>query len=231
MKSLLRSALFGSAILIAPFALHAETAATPAVAPATFSTQQLTDGLKSGLGSIITQALGSGDLTVKAPSALAKIQAALSKTDNAATATGFSDAFSSAVAKVSPQAGGLIQGALKDLNIADAKALLAGGPNAATTYLQKTAGASLRAKLLPLVKQATASSGLATKGQEMLALAGPLAGFGGSKAVSDLDGYICDQVLAQSFALIGKGEAAARANPALLKDNQLAQKVFALFKK
>jgi hypothetical protein len=49
--------------------------------------------------------------------------------------------------------------------------------------------------------------------------------------VNDLDGYLCDQVLAQSFALMAKQEAAVRANPALLKDSPLAQKVFAAFKK
>ena len=65
----------------------------------------------------------------------------------------------------------------------------------------------------------------------MLALAGPLAGFGGNKAVSDLDGYVCDQLLEQSFALIAKQETAVRANPALLTNNPLAQSVFSLFKK
>ncbi|HEY9250308.1 MAG TPA: DUF4197 family protein, partial [Rariglobus sp.] len=65
----------------------------------------------------------------------------------------------------------------------------------------------------------------------MLGEAGPFAALGGGKAAADLDGYVCDQVIAQSFALMAKQEAAVRANPALLTNSPLAQKVFALFKK
>jgi hypothetical protein len=180
---------------------------------------------------MISQSLGSGTLTVTPPPALAKIQAALSKTGNAVAGAGFEEALKAAVAQVSPQVAGLLKGDLTSIKPEDAQALLAGGPDAATKFLQKSAGPALREKLLPLVKQATASSSMAAKAKEMLAAAGPLAGFGTNKVVNDLDGYLCDQVLAQSFALVAKQEAAVRANPALLKDSPLAQKVFAAFKK
>ncbi|CAM2912211.1 DUF4197 family protein [Rariglobus hedericola] len=221
--------LLASIIFFAPLALVAETkpAATQTVIPAA----QLTEGLKSGLGAIISQALGEGKLSVTPPPALAKLQTALSKTDKAETASGFSDALAATVAKLSPQMSSLLQTSVKDLSVADASSVLGGGTDAATQFLKKSAAPALREKLLPLVKQATASTGLATKAKDMLALAGPLAGFGGSKAVSDLDGYVCDQVIAQSFALMSKQEAAVRANPALLSSNPLAQKAFALFKK
>jgi len=239
MKTLLRFALLGSAIWVAPLGLTAATPVAPATAPVApapaapggFSIQQLADGLKAGLGSMITQSLGSGTLTVTPPPALAKIQTALSKTGNAAAGAGFEEALKAAVAQVSPQVAGLLKSDLAAVKPEDAQGLLAGGPDAATKFLQQKIGPSLREKLLPLVKQATASSSAAAKAKEMLAAAGPLAGFGTSKVVNDLDGYLCDQVLAQSFALVAKQEAAVRANPALLKDSPLAQKVFAAFKK
>ena len=210
----------------------APAAAPVAPAPGGFSLQQLSDGLKAGLGSMISQSLGSGTLTVTPPPALAKIQTALSKTGNAAAGAGFEEALKAAVAQVSPQVAGLLKSDLSAVKPEDAQGLLAGGPDAATKFLQKSAGPALREKLLPLVKQATASSSVAAKAKEMLAAAGPLlAGFGTNKVVNDLDGYLCDQVLAQSFALVAKQEAAVRANPALLKDSPLAQKVFAAFKK
>ena len=219
-------------MLVAPFALRAETTtAVSAPAASGFSTQQLTDALKSGLGSIITQSLAQGKVTVPAPSALAKVETAVSKTGNTESASGFSSALAAAVAQVTPQTGGVMQTVLKDMKIEDAQTVLSGGPDAATQYFKKHAGAALREKMLPIVKQATASSGVATKAKEMLAAAGPLAGLGGNGAVADLDGYVCDQVLKQSYALMAKEEAAVRANPTLLKDNPLAQKVFALFKK
>ena len=235
MKSLLRFALVGSVIWVAPLGLSAATPA-PAVAPAPvatdgFSAQQLADGLKAGLGSVISQALGSGSLTVTPPPALAKIQAALSKTGNAATGAGFAEALSVAVAQVSPQVSGLLKSDLGAIKPEDAQGVLSGGPDAATKFLQQKMGPALKDKLLPLVKQATAASSMAAKAKEMLAVAGPFAGLAGNKAVNDLDGYLCDQVLAQSFALMAKQEAAVRATPALLKDSPLAQKVFAAFKK
>ncbi len=216
-------------MLFASVVLNAETTPAPA-ASAAFSVQQLADGLKAGLGSILTQSLAGNSVTVAPPPALAKIQAALGKTDKAATAGGFGDAFKAVVAQVAPQAGGLFQGALKDAKIEDAQAVLSGGSDAGTRFLQKAVGPAVREKLLPLVKQATASSGLAAKAKDMLALAGPLAGLGGNKAVNDLDGYLTDQVLAQSFALIARQEAAVRANPSLITGSPLAQKVFAQFK-
>jgi hypothetical protein len=240
MKTLLRFALVGSAIWVAPLSLTAATPVAPAAAPvapaapaapAGFSTQQLVDGLKAGLGSVISQSLGSGTLTVTPPPALAKIQAALSKTGNAAAGTGFEEALKAAVAQVSPQVAGLLKSDLASIKPEEAQGLLAGGPDAATKFLQQKIGPNLREKLLPLVKQATASSSTAAKAKEMLALAGPFAGIAGNKAVNDMDAYLCDQLLAQSFALVAKQEAAVRANPALLKDSPLAQKVFAAFKK
>ena len=228
--------ILASVLFLAPLASFAAEPAAPAVAPSAaasaFSPAQLTEGLKTGLGSIISQALSEGKLTVAAPSALAKLQTALGKSGNGETATNFSDALSAAVKSLTPQVSGLMQSSASDLKVTDASSLLSGAPDAATQLLKKTAGPALREKLLPLVKQATASSGLAAKAKDMLALAGPLASFGGgSKAAADLDGYVCDQVIAQGFALVAKEEAAVRANPSLLTSNPLAQKVFAAFKK
>lgn len=230
MKSLLRSVVIGSCVLCSSVIVRAETASTVAL-PAGVSAAQLTEGLKAGLGSIITQSLASGSLNITPPSALAKIQTALTKSGNGEAASGFSTALTAAAAQVAPQATALMQSALKDVKIEDAKALLAGGPDAATQFLKKASGAALREKLLPLVKQATAASEVGAKAKAMLALAGPLAGLGGNKAVSDIDSYVTDQVLEKSFALMAKQEAAVRANPALLKDSPVAQKVFAMFKK
>jgi hypothetical protein len=234
MKSTLRFALISSVIWGSPLIMSAATPVAPAAAPALpggFSMQQLTDGLKAGLDSVISQSLGSGTLTVTPPPALAKIQATMSKTGNAATGAGFEEALKVAVAQVSPQVAGLLKSDLSAIKPDDAQGLLAGGQDAATQFLQQKIGPTLKQKMLPLVKQAMATSSTAAKAKEMLSLAGPFAGLAGNKAVSDLDGYVCDQVLAQSFALMAKQEAAVRANPALLKDSPLAQKVFAAFKK
>jgi len=232
MKSLLRPLLLGSALafVVAPPGLHAET--KPAVTLPALSATQLNEGFKSGLGTIISQALNSGTaVTVESPKALAKVETALAKVNKTEASAGFSSALSETVAKVAPQAATLLQGSLASLKIDDAKSLLAGGSTAGTDFLKKAVAPTLREQLLPLVKQATASTALGAKAKDMLGAVGPLAGLGGKSAITDLDAYVCDQVIEQSFALVGKQEAAVRANPALLTGSPLAQKVFALFKK
>ncbi|MBW8782134.1 MAG: DUF4197 domain-containing protein [Verrucomicrobia bacterium] len=233
MTSLVRALVLFVAVLAAPVAFPAEPAPAVPAAPAGLSDSELAAGLKSALGSALENALGkltqSGGLKLSPPPALAKIEAAVGKT-NPAEAGGVSSALSSVAAKLSPQMADLLRESFKNVKIEDAKAVLSGGPDAGTQFLRKAMGATLREKLLPLVKEATASAGVAAKAKDMLSAAGPLAALGGNKGIADLDGYVCDQVINKSFQLLAKEEAALRANPALLTQ-PLAQKAFALFKK
>ncbi|MBV6270991.1 DUF4197 domain-containing protein, partial [Pseudomonas aeruginosa] len=59
-----------------------------------------------------------------------------------------------------PQAQGLLVEAVKKMTVADAKGILKGGDDAATEYLDKSSREQLRAKFLPIVKQATDEVGL-----------------------------------------------------------------------
>jgi hypothetical protein len=80
------------------------------------------------------------------------------------------------------------------------------------------------------VAQAIASNGTAAKAKDLAAMAGPMAAMLGVPSAADLEGYLFTQVLDTSFGYVAKGEAAVRANPALLKD-AVAAKVFGLAKK
>jgi hypothetical protein len=231
MKPLLATLLVGSSLLLAPVGMQAQS--TPATLPAggVMSAEKVTEGFKSAFTSIVTQALQGTELDVTPPPALAKIMQAVNKTGNGELTSGFSAALGEVAAKLSPELAGLIQSQIADAKVADAKSLVMSGSTAGTQYLMKATGPKLREKLLPLVKQATAAAGVGEKARAMLAAAGPLAGLAGGKAIADLDGYVTDQLIDKSFALIAAQELAVRAKPSLLKDNELAQKVFTMFKK
>ena len=122
-----------------------------------------------------------------------------------------------------PQAQALLLDAVKQMTISDAKSILSGQQNAATQYLDRTSREQIRAKFLPIVKQATDQVGLA---QQYNAFAGTAANFGALDAKSaNLEGYVTEQALNGLFKVIAQQEASIRQNPAGAATS-LAKKVF-----
>lgn len=122
-----------------------------------------------------------------------------------------------------PQAQALLVDAVKKMTVADAKAILSGGNDSATQYLNKSSREQIRAKFLPIVKQATDQVGLA---QQYNAFAGQAASFGVVDAKSStVESYVTEQALDGLFEMIAKQEANIRQNPAAAATG-LAKKVF-----
>lgn len=122
-----------------------------------------------------------------------------------------------------PQAQALLVDAVKKMTVADAKAILSGGNDSATQYLNKSSREQIRTKFLPIVKQATDQVGLA---QQYNAFAGQAASFGVVDAKSStVESYVTEQALDGLFEMIAKQEASIRQNPAAAATG-LAKKVF-----
>lgn len=122
-----------------------------------------------------------------------------------------------------PQAQAILIDAVKQMSVQDAKGILSGPNDAATQYLNKTSREQIRAKFLPIVKQATAKVGVA---QQYNALAGQAASLGVLDAKSaNVEGYVTEQALNGLFAIIAEQEAGIRENPAGAATS-LAKKVF-----
>lgn len=122
-----------------------------------------------------------------------------------------------------PQAQALLVDAVKKMTVVDAKAILSGGNDSATQYLNKSSREQIRAKFLPIVKQATDQVGLA---QQYNAFAGQAASFGVVDAKSStVESYVTEQALDGLFEMIAKQEASIRQNPAAAATG-LAKKVF-----
>ena len=92
-----------------------------------------------------------------------------------------------------PQAQALLVDAVKKMTVADAKAILSGPQDSATQYLNKSSREQIRARFLPIVKQATDQVGLA---QQYNAFAGQAASFGVVDAKSStVESYVTEQAL------------------------------------
>ena len=122
-----------------------------------------------------------------------------------------------------PQAQVLLLDAVKKMTVADAKSILNGPDDAATAYLNKSSREQLRAKFLPIVKQATDQVGLA---KQYNSFAGQAASFGAIDAKSaNIENYVTEEALDGLFTIIAEQEASIRDNPAAAATS-LAKKVF-----
>lgn len=124
-----------------------------------------------------------------------------------------------------PQAQALLLDAVSKMTVADAKAILAGGNDSATQYLNKTSREQIRAKFLPIIKQSTDQVGVA---QQYNALASKASGLGAADArYSTVEGYVTEQALDGLFTVMAEQEASIRQNPAQAATS-VAKKVFGL---
>ncbi|HSC85413.1 MAG TPA: DUF4197 domain-containing protein [Pseudomonas sp.] len=122
-----------------------------------------------------------------------------------------------------PQAQTILVDAVKKMTVSDAKSILAGGNDSATQYLNKTSREQIRAKFLPIVKQATDQVGLA---KQYNAFAGQAVALGVVDAKSaNVENYVTEQALNGLFKMIAEQEAGIRENPAGAATS-LAKKVF-----
>lgn len=122
-----------------------------------------------------------------------------------------------------PQAQALLVDSVKKMTVQDAKSILSGPQDSATQYLNKTSREQIRAKFLPIVKQATDQVGLA---KQYNSFAGQAASFGVIDAKSaNIENYVTEQALDGLFAMIAEQEAGIRQNPAGAATS-LAKKVF-----
>lgn len=122
-----------------------------------------------------------------------------------------------------PQAQTILVDAVKKMTVSDAKAILAGGEDSATQYLNKSSREQIRARFLPIVKQATDKVGVA---QQYNSFAGQAAALGVVDAKSaNVENYVTEKALDGLFKMIAEQEASIRQNPAGAATS-LAKKVF-----
>ncbi|MDD0972366.1 DUF4197 domain-containing protein [Pseudomonas fontis] len=197
------------------------------------SQKDATGGLKDALtqgAQVAVKQLGTPggfsanpEVRIELPGSLGKVAKKLKTFGMGAQVEELETSMNKAAEAAVPQAQALLVDAVKKMSVEDAKGILSGGKDSATQYLSKSSREQIRAKFLPIVKQATDKVGLA---QQYNKFAGQAASLGVVDANStNLEGYVTEQALNGLFEMIGKQEEAIRQNPAAAATS-LAKKVF-----
>lgn len=110
-----------------------------------------------------------------------------------------------------PMGKDLLVGAVKAMNVNDAKKILQGGETSVTTFFADKTRDPLTAKFLPVVTRATEKVGLANKYNDV---AGKAAGFGlVKKEDANIQQYVTGKSLDGLYLIIGEEEKKIRQNP------------------
>lgn len=126
-----------------------------------------------------------------------------------------------------PMAKDLLVGAVKSMNVTDAKKILAGGDTSITSFFAEKTRAPLSIKFLPVVTQATAKVGLAEKYNQV---AGKAADMGlVKKEDANIQQYVTGKSLDGLYLMIGEEEKKIRQNP-VAAGSAVLEKVFGALK-
>jgi hypothetical protein len=197
------------------------------------SQQDASGGLKDALtqgAQIAVKQLGTPggfsnnpEVKIELPGKLGKAASKMKAFGMGAQVEELENAMNKAAESAVTQAQPILVDAVKKMSVADAKGILSGGNDSATQYLNKSSREQIRAKFLPIVKQATDKVGVA---QKYNSFAGQAAAFGVVDAKSaNVESYVTEQALNGLFEMIGKQEETIRQNPAAAATS-LAKKVF-----
>lgn len=225
----------------------AATASNPAANQA-LSNSEVVAGLKEALASGATQAVNqlgrnngfwdSSQYRIPLPASLARYETTARQLGQGERIDAFQLSLNRAAEAAVPVAADLLGESIRNMTLADAQALLAGGDDAATQYFRRTAGSALRARFLPLVSTQTDQVGVTRRYKELTSLsngraaglttlAGQLGvGTGIDANALDLDGYVTDRALEALFTAMAEQEKQIRTNPAA-RGSELLRKVFA----
>jgi len=195
---------------------------------------EMVRGLREALGKGVNQAIANlgkqdgflknADVKIPMPPKLQTVERTLRKLGQDRMADEFVATMNRAAEQAVPIAAGVFAGAITNMTINDATAILTGPKDAATQYFRKTSETQLQKKFLPIVKGATAKTGVTSSYKNLIKQAGPVAAFLGADT-SDLDSYVTQKSLDGLFKMVAAEEKRIRENP-LARSTDLLKKVF-----
>lgn len=191
-------------------------------------------GLKEALGKAVDNAIGSlgqsggylNNLDVKIP-----MPDSLQTAEKAARAVGqdeladeFIASMNSAAEQAVPETVAIFTEAIKNMSFDDARSILNGSDDAATSFFKENSSAALFDMILPIVEKATDAVGVTSSYKSMMS---SVTMFGNAVGMetTDLDSYVTDQAIAGLFTVMADEEKAIRENPAQ-RTTDLLKKVF-----
>jgi hypothetical protein len=251
--AILISADFARADFFEKLGFGKKTNSTSSISTTSLSQDQIVSGLKEALGKGVQQAIAqlghtNGFMTnlnvrIPLPEKLQTREKTLRAMKQEKLADAFVATMNHAAEQAVPEAGTVFADAVKKMSIEDARGLLTGGEDSATQYFRRVTETNLFARFLPIVKTATAQTGvvsayknLLSKTGGMISTNGTLGGFanlgkslGADKyltpEVTDIDSYVTQKTMDGLFKMVAEQEKLIRVNPAA-RTTALLQKVF-----
>ena len=223
----------GSADL-AKIAQGAESVLSGAAGSGVLSNADIVQGLKAALetgSNTVVNQLGTtdgfnGNSLIRIP-----LPASLVKAKNLAGKVGLDGPFNDletrlnrAAELATPKAKSLFLGAIKGMSVSDARGILNGADNSATTYFRDKTGAALAAEMRPLVDDALAQVGAVNSFNKVLASYRKIPG--APSVDADLTGHVVEKGSDGIFYYLAEEEKAIRENPAK-RTSEILQRVFA----
>jgi len=223
------------AALIASFSLGSALSARASVDA--LSNQDAVSGLKAALekgSGVAVDVLGktdgffgNGAVKIPLPDSLKKYEKLMHSVGMGKYADELVLTMNRAAEAAVPEAKKLFVDAVKKMSVQDAKGILTGGQTSGTDYFKRSTTDQLKAKFLPIVKNATAKVKLAEK-YNQYAQKGVQFGLV-KKEQSNLDDYVTQKTLDGLFYMVAEEEKKIRQDP-VKAGSDIIRKVFGALK-
>jgi hypothetical protein len=199
--------------------------------------QEIVAGLKEALNKGTDHAvtsLGREDgflrnveVRIPIPESLQSVERTLRALGQGPLVDEFQATMNHAAEKAVPEAAGVLVNSIRQITFADAEKILRGHETEATDYFRRMSETNLFERFLPIVKEATAKTGVtaAYKRMTQYAAVGVISEAVLGKEAVDLDGYITGKALDGLFLKIAEQEKLIRENPAE-RTTEILRKVF-----
>jgi hypothetical protein len=197
------------------------------------SSKDASSGLKAALSQSVDKAvqqLGAADGFLKNPKVAIPLPRPFEKVDSALRLLGRggdADALKTSLNRAAEDAVGhatpVLKKSLRNMTLTDAKGILTGGDDAATSYFRRSAGQELTATFKPIVARATAKLKLAGLYDQYAGKAAQLGLL--DKSEANMNDYVTAKALDGLFLVMADEERAIRKDP-LGQASALIKKVF-----
>ena len=199
--------------------------------------QEIVTGLKAALDKGVDHAVSelghdggffrNLEVRIPVPESLQPVERALRAVGQGPLVDEFQLAINRAAERAVPEAASVLVNSIRQMTIADAEQILRGHTTAATDFFRRTSQTSLYERFLPIVKEATARSGVTAAYKRMTD--NPLAAVAAQAVLGresvDLDAYVTSRALDGLFLKIAEQERLIRENPAE-RTTEILRKVF-----
>jgi hypothetical protein len=167
--------------------------------------------------------LNNAKVTIPLPSAFRKVDSALRLLGRGGDADALKASLNHAAESAVSEAAPVLKKSLRSMTLADAKGILTGGDDAATSYFRRSAGEELKTTFKPIVARATAKVRLADQYDKYAGQAAKYGLLDSSEA--NMNDYVTAKALDGLFIVMADEERAIRKDP-LGQASAIIKKVF-----